>query len=77
MAKLLVGTDGLRVRLSRGEKIGGMHGDVKIPMTQVREVEAVAEPSDRPWHPRSRVGRAGANQDRYLAIAKAEDVGRC
>ena len=44
MVQLVVGTDELRVRLSRGEKIGGLHGDLKAPLMKVRDVEAVAEP---------------------------------
>ena len=44
MAVLVVGTDDLRVRLGRGEKIGGLHGDLVVPLSQVRDVETVAEP---------------------------------
>ena len=44
MVQLVVGTDEVHVRLSRGEKIGGLHGDLTVPLSQVRDVEAVAEP---------------------------------
>ena len=44
MAQLVVGTDEVRVRLSRGEKIGGLHGDLAAPLNRVRDAEAVAEP---------------------------------
>jgi hypothetical protein len=44
VVQLVVGTDEVHVRLSRGEKIGGLHGDLTVPLSQVRDVEAVAEP---------------------------------
>ena len=44
MAQLVVGTDAFHVRLSLGEKIGGLHGDLTVPLSQVRDLEAVAEP---------------------------------
>lgn len=40
----MVGTDEFHVRLSLGEKTGGVHGDLTVPLSQVRDVEAVAEP---------------------------------
>ena len=44
MAQLVVGPDAFHVRLSLGEKIGGLHGDLTVPLSQVRDLEAVAEP---------------------------------
>ncbi len=44
MVALEVDTDELLIRLSRGEKMGGLHGDLVVPLSEVQDVEAVAEP---------------------------------
>lgn len=45
MAKLEVSGDELVLRLSRWERLGALHGDVRVPRTSVRAVTA----SDQPW----------------------------
>ena len=45
MATLAVEGADLVVRLSWPEKIGGMHGDVRVPVSAVRSVTV----EDRPW----------------------------
>lgn len=45
MATLEVEGENLILRMSRREKIGGLHGDVRVPRTSVRAVTA----SNEPW----------------------------
>jgi hypothetical protein len=45
LARLILDGDGLAVRLGPWEKLGALHGDVRVPRAAVRGVSA----SDRPW----------------------------
>ncbi|WP_430334975.1 alpha/beta hydrolase [Rhodococcus sp. ACT016] len=43
MAEMTVTSSGLMVALSRGEKIAALRGDVRIPLSQIRDVDVLAD----------------------------------
>jgi hypothetical protein len=44
MARLIVDADELVVRLTRWEKAGALHGDVRVPLAGVQDVAVSAQP---------------------------------
>ncbi|WFR72887.1 hypothetical protein P9209_03085 [Prescottella defluvii] len=43
MAEMTVTASALTIRLSRGEKVAALHGDITFPLGYVRDVDVVAD----------------------------------
>lgn len=48
MANITVTDEEISIELTRGEKIGGLLGNLRIPLVQVRSVESLSDPLSAP-----------------------------
>ncbi|ORB25572.1 hypothetical protein [Mycolicibacterium parafortuitum] len=80
MAELRIEGDQLRLHLTRAEKIAGLHGDIRVPLSAVRSVEvaddalAAVTGMRAPglhWPGRTKIGTWRRRGGKTFAVARA------
>jgi hypothetical protein len=71
MATLEIIGDNLVLHLSGWEKLGGLHGDVRVPRTSVRAVTA----SDQPWKTLRGIRAPGTGCPRLIMLGTTRGRG--